>query len=332
MGVRGFLWLLSSVLLWSAVSVQAETVLKMGLAAPEKTPWAANAHDISRLVSSGTGGEVKINVFPGSQLGNEQDMIRQVSRGRIHLGSFSNTAASLMVPEIALLAAPYLWDNRAQADCALDNHMIPVFEKKFAEKGLVILGWSEVGYMGFASREPIMDYGDIKGRKIRVAPTKASSIATQSFGANSVVLPITEVASALQTGLVEGADLPGLAFTALGIGKVAGNWIATNHSHQVGIVLMNQKAWKRLNAEQQQAFIDAQSATDTLRGQVRGAEKFTLGKFAEAGGKVVTPAADDLKKWQASGEQARKDLIQAIGGDAKTIYSDILSAKESCKS
>lgn len=309
----------------------AETKLKMGLAAPAKTPWAASARAMAEKVAKTTNGSVKITVFPGSQLGNEQDVIRQVSRGRIHIGSFSNTAASLMVPEIALLAAPYLWESRAQADCALDHHMISAFDQMFQEKDLIILGWSEVGYMGFASKKPIGDFDGIKGRKIRVAPTKASDITTRAFGANAVVLPITEVASALQTGLVEGADLPGLAFTALGIGKVAGHWIATNHSHQVGIVLISKKVWNKLSNDEQQKLKEARDGVVLLRKQVRGAEKATLAKFAKNGGAVITPSADDMKKWQASAEEARQKLVEEIGGDAPAVYQKILAAKDACK-
>ncbi|MCG8491944.1 MAG: TRAP transporter substrate-binding protein DctP [Sneathiellales bacterium] len=308
----------------------AETRLKMGLAAPAKTPWAAAARAMAEKVERSTKGSVKIIVFPGSQLGNEQDVIRQVSRGRIHIGSFSNTAASLMVPEIALLAAPYLWESRAQADCALDNHMISAFDKMFKKKGLVILGWSEVGFMGYASKQPIRDFDAIKGLKIRVAPTKASDITTKAFGANAVVLPITEVASALQTGLVEAADLPGLAFTALGIGKVAGNWLATNHSHQVGIVLMSKKVWNRLSIKEQQKLKEAREGVVKLRKQVRGAEKETLAKFAQNGGNVISPSRDDLRKWRSRAEGARQKLVEEIGGDAASIYRKILAAKNAC--
>jgi len=318
-------------LLMSGSFSQAETKLKMGLAAPAKTPWAAAARAMAEKVEKSTNGSVKITVFPGSQLGNEQDVIRQVSRGRIHIGSFSNTAASLMVPEIALLAAPYLWESRAQADCALDHHMISAFDKKFQEKGLVILAWSEVGYMGYASKKPIGDFDGIKGRKIRVAPTKASDITTRSFGANAVVLPITEVASALQTGLVEGADLPGLAFTALGIGKVAGHWIETNHSHQVGIVLISKKIWEKLSQDEQQKLKEARDGVVKLRKQVRGAEKATLAIFAKNGGTIVTPSAKDIKKWQASADEARQKLVEEIGGDAPAVYQKILAAKDACK-
>lgn len=308
----------------------AETVLKFGMAAPEKTPWAKNAHDISKSVDKATDGAIKIQIFPGSQLGNEQDVIRQVARGRIHMGSFSNTAASLIVPEIALLAAPYLWSSLQEADCVLDEHLISVFQKKFVAKGLRILGWSEVGQMGYAFRESIGAIVNLSGKKIRVAPTKASAITARNYGANSVPLPITEVASALQTGMVDGADLPSLAFTSLGLGKIAPNWLRTNHSHQVGVVLISEKTWKRLSLIEQEQFLAAQTPPQLLRKQVRGAESFMLAKFVEGGGNVINPSDTDLMTWRSKAEKSRNELVDALGNDAEKIYKQILDAKEQC--
>jgi len=314
----------------SVAKATAETILKFALSAPAKTPWTASALELAKSIGIKTNNSVKVNVFPGSQLGNEQDVIRQVVRGRIHIGGFSNTAASLVVPEIALLAAPYLWDSVAQADCALDNHLRAVFEEKLNQKGLVLLGWSEVGLMGYASTKPLLGMDDLVGIKMRVAPTKASAITANTLGANSVVLPITEVASALQTGLVEGADLPGLAFAALGIGKVAPNWFATNHSHQVGLVVMSAKVWKKFSPEVQKQIMKAQLSPDYIRVRVRGAEKALLGKFVKEGGNLVPLSEGDRTKMQELGAQATKELVEELGGDARDVYQQILNAKQAC--
>ncbi|WP_025899110.1 TRAP transporter substrate-binding protein [Sneathiella glossodoripedis] len=322
--------LLGCVILFSNQEVNASTKLKFALAAPEKTPWAAYAHEIAEKVSHSTNGGINVRVFPGSQLGNEQDVIRQVAKGRIQMGSFSNTAASLMVPEIALLAAPYLWDSIKQADCALDNHLIPVFQTRFEEKGLKILGWSEVGNMGYAFTSQVSGLADLSGKKLRVAPTKASSITADGFGANSVVLPITEVAAALQTGLVEGADLPGLAFTSLGLSKIARNWVQSNHSHQVGLVLMSTKVWDRLDEQGRDAFENAVVKPEKLRQQVRGAEAALLNKFASEGGTIIKLSDTEVSEWRNRSAQSRQKLIEEIGGDAADIQAQIEKAKQAC--
>ncbi|GLQ07134.1 TRAP transporter substrate-binding protein [Sneathiella chinensis] len=310
----------------------AETKLKYATSAPVKTPWVAHANQVAAAVQEATGGSVKIDVFPGSQLGNEQDVIRQVARGRVQMGAFSNTAASLIVPEISLLAAPYIWDNVAQADCALDNHMDAVFQDRFKEMDLVFLGWTEVGQMGYASAKPIESLTELSGKKVRVAPSKTSSLTAESVGANSVMLPITEVASALQTGLVDSADLPGLAFTSLGIGKIAPHWIATNHSHQVGVVLMSRKVWSKLTPEEQTQMQAARVDPTILRKQVRGAEKMMFGKFEEAGGRIVHPEGEELDRWKQAGEQARLALVKELGDKGAAVYEQIQQAKRACSS
>ncbi|MBL4907175.1 MAG: TRAP transporter substrate-binding protein [Sneathiella sp.] len=317
--------------LWTLNAVQAEITLKYALAAPAKTPWTAHANELAASIAKSTNGTIKVNVFPGGQLGNEQDVIRQVVRGRVQMGSFSNTAASLVVPEIALLAAPYLWKDTAQADCVLDNHLTTFFEEKFAAKGLILLGWTEVGKMGYASTKDITGLKDLVGAKMRVAPTKASSITANSLGANSVVLPITEVASALQTGLVDGADLPGIAYTAMGFSKIAPTWFATNHSHQVGLVLMSAKVWKKFSAAEKEQILKAQLPADALRTKVRAVEKALLGKFVKDGGNLVTLSSDDMEKMQRLAKNTRLELVDALGGEAKATYQKIQQAKQACQ-
>lgn len=309
---------------------KADTTLKFALAAPEKTPWTAHARELAASMEAATNNTIKVEVFPGGQLGNEQDVIRQVVRGRIQMGAFSNTAASLVVPEIALLAAPYLWESLEEADCVLDKHMTSVFEEKFKQKGLILLGWSEVGLMGYASKNPMVKIEDLVGAKMRVAPTKASLITAKTLGANSVVLPITEVASALQTGLVDSADLPGLTFAAFGIGKIAPNWYATNHSHQVGLMVMSQKVWRKFSLEEQGQIMKAQLSADLLRSKVRTTEKVLLEKFVRDGGNFVSLSDIDRKKMDVLGAKATLELVEELGGDSKEIYKKILRAKKEC--
>lgn len=331
--MRSVIWsVLVITALLSSNAVVSAMEMKFALSAPEKTPWTAHARGIAKDVHESTNGSIKINVFPSSQLGHEQEVIRQVARGRIQLGSFSNTAASLIVPEIALLAAPYLWTSTKQADCVLDNHLISVFQSKFVKKGLYILGWTEVGNMGYASKEPIRTLEELAGVKMRVAPTKASSLTADALGAFSISLPITDVASALQTGMVEGADLPGLVYTSLGFTKIAPNWTDSRHSHQVGVVVINAKQWKKLSADQQEALRKSQAKPEQLRQQVRGAEAALLKKFQKEGGNLISLTADEIKKWQSAGAIAREKLIQSIGGDAKDIFAKIVQAKAACGS
>jgi len=315
---------------WSG-QVVAATTLKFAISAPEKTPWTKNAYETAAYINQATGGAVKINVFPGGQLGNEQNAIGQVARGRIDMGSFSNTAASLIVPEMALLAAPYLWDSARQADCALDNYLIPIFQEKFRQKGLIILGWSEVGVMGYAFKDPIRTMAGFTGKKLRVAPTKTSVILARNLTANPVMLPISAVASALQTGLVEGADLPGLAYTSLGVSEIARYWVASRHSRQSGVILVNENIWQTLNAIQQKIFIKAQANPAKLRKQVRDAEASSLFAFEKRGGVIITPDETEMQKWRRKGAQARTELIAAIGGDAREIFDKILAAKQACR-
>lgn len=82
------------------------------------------------------------------------------------------TAAALVVPELGLLNAPYLWDDREQAVCALDNRLIASLKPYFSDRGLINLGWGETGYEVVFSKRPLLKASDYEGLKIRVAQPK----------------------------------------------------------------------------------------------------------------------------------------------------------------
>ena len=182
-----------------------------------------------------------MKVFYSSQLGDEQTVIRQVVRGRIDMTGSSNTATSLVVPEFALLAAPYLWDSVKQADCVFDNHVEHIYGELIQQSGLVLLGWVEVGQMILFNRTVVQTPADLKGKKVRTAPTKASQSFFDAVGANGVPLGTVDALPALKTGNVNGATWPIVYGIAVGTHKMAPNVTLTKHSHQIGTLTISKK-------------------------------------------------------------------------------------------
>ena len=99
------------------------TELRYTTGAPEQTPWVnPQLRRFEKDVAEASGGKLKISSFIAAQLGNEQDTVQQVARGRIDMGGFSNGAVALLVPELSLLGLPFYFKNVAEQDCAVDKH------------------------------------------------------------------------------------------------------------------------------------------------------------------------------------------------------------------
>ena len=183
----------------SAVAADV-TELRYGTAAPENTPWGTYLKKTIGVAEEAAQGTLKINAFYSSALGDEQTTLRQVVRGRIDMSGQSGVATSLVVPEIALLGAPFLFKDSAQSDCVFDNHVQPIFGPMLEEKGLILLSYVEVGWPTIFSTEPLNTVKAAQNLKVRVPPSNATTLYWKEVGAAGVPLGVVDMVPALKTG------------------------------------------------------------------------------------------------------------------------------------
>ena len=223
----------------AAASAADARELRSAGAAPQGSPWGKVTDAFVAKVAELSGGSLTINHFHGSQLGDEQTTVRQVARGRLDMGAFSNTASSLLVPEFGLLASPFAFTDVAQADCVADNHLLTTFGDAFDGAGVTPIGWLEIGNQIIFSKEPITTPGDLAGVKIRTAPTKTDTLFMEVAGGSAVPLGTTDTMPALKTGNVSAATWTAVYGIAVGYHKVAPHVTPTNHVHQIGSIIVH---------------------------------------------------------------------------------------------
>lgn len=306
--------------------------LRSSGAAPEPSPWGQVTNAFVAKVAELSGGALTIKHFHGSQLGDEQTTIRQVARGRIDIGLFSNTATSLLVPEFGLLASPYAFDSAAQADCVADDHLADTFQDDLTAAGVVALAWIEIGQQIIFSKELIKTPADAKGVKVRTAPTKTDTLYIQETGASAIPLGTTDTMPALKTGNVSAATWPTVYGIAVGYHKVAPNVTVTNHVHQIGSYIVAKSTWDSLSADEQRWLTEAGAVFKGLRTAVRNAEGGLLKKVADGGGNVYRPTETEMAQWRAIAPSAQGKILSELGGTAQDTWNAIGAAKAACKS
>lgn len=309
---------------------QADT-MKFATAAPVGTPWVKHYEKSAENLAANSNGAMSMEVFAGSQLGAEVETIKQVARGRIDVGNFSVAAAAVVVPEVTMLVSPFFWDNFEQADCALDNHLSPVFDELFEKRGLKIVQWSELGWQILFSKDAITSPEQVAGFKMRVAPVKNSNILWRGAGASGVPLPFAEVASALQTGIVDGGELPTISYIATGLHKIAPHMTRTNHIYQPSVTLISLKVWNKMSAEEQEQFTVSIEPADLLRQQIRGAITYFEGKLVEDGGTIHDLTTEQRDAFSAAfTDEMQQELIDSVGGDSQRVYDAVVAARSAC--
>jgi len=331
--VTGFAGVACLVLSFGAEAQQNAAELRYTTGAPDKTPWVTQLRRFEKDVEEESKGVVKISSFIGAQLGNEQDTMQQVARGRIDMGGFSNGAVALVAPELALLGLPFYFRTTAEQDCVLDNHMLNPVSDLLAKKGVRFLGWTEVGTADVVGKKPYLVPADVKGLKAAAASNKVSAVMWSTLGANPTPVGITEIASAFQTGLVDVNSTVVTFYLPSGLAKVAPVLSRVELSDAPGIVLINAKSYEKLNAEQKGGLDRAMArrSASLLRAEIRGFEETLRGMHVKAGGQVVQPTPAQREEWRKALQPAWPRMVQEIGGEAQRFYKQIEAGRAACE-
>jgi TRAP-type C4-dicarboxylate transport system substrate-binding protein len=315
------------------VGVQGATAkeLRLATAPPAKSPWGLFVTDIANRVKEASGGKLIIKGFFNAQLGgSEANQLRQVVRGRIDLGANSNSGISSIVPEFALISAPYIWKNLAQADCVADKHLLPVYNELMNKRGLVLLTWMEIGYQVVFADNILNSPSDLKGIKIRTAPTKTDTLYMLSTGASAIPLGTAESMAALKTGIVSMATFPMLFGVSVGYVKIKPAITVTNHSYQLGGVVISKKVWDGMSAEERSWLGKSGAAAGSLRNKLRNIEKNVYAKLKKSGNPVHYPTPAELTQWKSTAPDVVKKLVQELGGQSEEIWKVIQKARKAC--
>lgn len=311
-------------------NVASATELKLATAVPPASPWGKFTAAYVDKVAELSGGALTINAFYSSELGDEQTTVRQVARGRIDMGTFSNTAISLLVPEFALMAAPFIYDSQEQADCVVENHISETFAGPLAEAGVVGLAPFEIGHQAIFSKTLFKTPADMAGVKVRTAPTIPDTLYIQTAGATAVPMGTVDTMPALKTGGVEAVTWPIVYGVAAGYAKEAPQVTDTRHVHQVGQLIVSTRTWEGLSDQEKTWLSDATVALAPMKLAVRGAQDALLGKVAAAGATVHKPTEDEIAAWRAVAPAAQEAIIKEMGGNAQSVWDSIVAAKAAC--
>lgn len=314
----------------SGLAAFAETQIKVATLAPPKTPWYAHLETWKNNVAEASGGEIDIQIFPSGQLGTENEMYKQVQRGRMDASAISAGVLSANVPEMALMSTPFLFEKSEVIDCIYDGAFGDELAAVIEGKRFKFLQWQEAGWLNIYAHDDLSDVASAEGYKVRVATSPMSKMLWQNVGANGVELPFSETPAALQSGLVKGGETSVLAYVAFGINKVAPQYTRTRHMHQGGAILISEKTWGSLSAEQQKILTEGLPELNGMRQAVTGLNEHLLQKYKDAGGAVHELSAEQKAAWSSKVEAGWPAFVEGLGPEASAIWPKLLEAKAAC--
>lgn len=271
---------------------------------------------------------ITLKMMIRGEAGSEETMLQAARRGRIQLAAPSLAGATSLVPELAVLQLPFLFESAAQMDWIYDDVLPDEFRTAFAERGLVFLHWIDSGWLGFYGPHSFADPRAVAGVKLRTAPTDAARLTAQTLDADTIYVPYPEIVQALQTGLIEGGMTSDYGFITGGMAEEVQVFTLTRHGYDTGMMLANAAWFNALSAENQNLFQSAYGDTRDFRERSRS---YTSGELRtlpdRVGTQVVELADDERARWVTATRPVHRAVLDRIGPPAKALYAVIEDAK-----
>ena len=235
-----------------------ERTLRFGHLNNPDHPVSLGVKRFAELLAAKSGGKLKVQEFPASELGNELQQQTALQRGVQEMSAPATSSLTGIVREFGLVDLPFAVSTFAQADALLDGPLGQSLAAKLPEKGLIALGYWDLGFRNITTNtHPINRAEDIAGLNIRIIPNQVFFETFQSFGANPIPLPFAEVREALAARKIDAQENPFAVTFSNRFYEVQKYLSATNHVYAANIILVGKRFWDRLSRTEKQLMIDA---------------------------------------------------------------------------
>lgn len=294
---------------------------------PLDTIVGQTATHFKEKVEELTGGSVVVDVQASGVLGSENDVLDAILGGSTSIDISRISAFALTsygCNKSKLLSIPFTFENRAHFWNFANSELAPEFLNEPQELGLPVRGifYGEEGFRHFFTVKPVATIDDLKGMKLRVSNDPVMNGMVEGLGANPTVVAFGELYSALQTGVVDGAEQPIANYKSNAFPEVANNLILDGHTLGAVQAVITDNAWGKLTANQQAAVMAAAADTQKFNADLsETAENKVLEELRSSGCNVVD--VDDKTPWQ----EACAKVIKDNTSDQAELYQKLLDMK-----
>ncbi len=291
------------------------TILKAALSQNPSEPQVRAAELFADLVSKGTQGRIRVQIYPNNQLGNQRDVVEGLQMGSLELANIASVMAGF-VPEVNLFELPFLFDGPEHFDAVVDSEIGKSLAPAFQGRGLHLLGYFDAGERHIMTTErPVERLEDLTGLKIRTMENRLHLATFEAFGANPLPMAYGELYTALEQGVIDGAEAADPNYFAKRFYEPAPHWARVGWIRLIEYVVMSQSFYDELPAEDR-AVIDEAARAMILqqRSWYRAEADSALIRLKEAGVRISTP---DKEPFRAAARGLYEEWADRVGGMEK---------------
>ena len=245
---------LATVVFAAPIATLAQTVLKAADVHPVGYPNVVAMESLGKKLEAATNGKYKLQMFPGGVLGGEKEMIEQTQVGAINILRTSLGPLGPVVPDVNVFNMPFVFRNEAHMRAVIDGPIgQEILDKITASPAkMVALGWMDGGSRSLYTKKKVTTPADLKGQKVRMMGNPLFVDTMNAMGGNGIAMGYGEVFSALQTGVLDGAENnPPSMFTSNHYNAGTKYYAQTNHLIIPEIFVMSKVTWDKMAKDEQ---------------------------------------------------------------------------------
>jgi len=297
--------------------------LKIATIAPVGTNWMKEMKKGASEIKKKTEDRVKLKFYPGGVMGNDKSVHRKIKIGQLHGGAFTSGGLSHAYPEIQALSLPMLFNSFEEVDY-VRSKVDEQLKQNIEDKGFVLLGISEGGFARILSKSPLTDLESIRRSKVWIP--EGDELVNNTFntlGISPVSLPISDVFTGLQTGLIETVTVNPTAAIAFQWHSNMAYMTETPLIYLVGTLAIQKKAFDKLKPGDQLIVREEVDLVFKRMDKLnRSDNKSAAAALQNQGIKFVKPNEEELKRWKALSAKSIEEMISA-GRVSQTMFEEV---------
>lgn len=277
----------------------ADKQLRIGTLATKNSLYHRQLMELGEAWRTAQGGNAKYLVYPDGSQGGETDMVRRMRIGQLQGGLLSVVGLREIEPSIAALQnMPLMFRSWEEVDYVREK-MRPAMEKKFLDKGFVVLAWGDAGWVRFFSKEPAVRPDDFRKMKFFAWGSEIEQQEImKGLGYTPVPLETADILPSIQTGMINAVPSTPYFALATQVYTTASNMLDLNWAPIVGALIITKKAWDELTPEGQAAVREAGAKAGVqLRAKARQEVDDAVDAMKKRGLTVNKPNAEQMKEW-----------------------------------
>ncbi len=298
---------------------QAPITIKFSHVVAPDTPKGRGALRFKELAEQRTGGKVKVEVYPNSQLYKDKEEMEALQLGSVQMLAPSlSKFGPLGVKEFEVFDLPFLFKDtdafRAVTDGALGKQLFA----KLEPKGIRGMAYWDNGFHIMSANRPLHHVADFKGLKMRIQSSKVLEAQFRALGAIPQVMAFSELYQALQSGVVDGTEGTPSNFWTQKVYEVQKHMTLSNHGHLAYAAIVNKKFWDGLPGDLRATLDGCMHDATVYANAIAATENAQSLDKIRASGKVTIyqPTPAEMLEWKKVLMSVHKEMENRVGKDA----------------